>query len=361
MTLDVALRHRFGRFTLDAAFAAPVPGVTVLFGPSGSGKSTVLQAVAGLLRPEAGRVAVDGAVLLDTARGVDVDAARRGCGVVFQDARLFPHLSVRSNLLYGARRAAKDAAGPEFGEVVELLGITPLLDRRPRRLSGGERQRVALGRALLSRPRLLLMDEPLAALDAPRRADVLPFLQRLRAHAAVPILYVTHDLGEADRLADTMVLMEEGRVLAHGPLDALCARTDLPLLQGRRDAGVVLSCTVAGHDAVRGLTRLEFPGGALLTPLRGDTVGGLVRIRVRSRDVAVALLPPAAISSHNVLPVAVAAISPAGAHEAVLTLHAGPTVLLARVTRDAVDRLALAPGMQVHALVKAAAFDGGEA
>ena len=252
--------------------------------------------------------------------------------------------------------------GEAAGEVaVALLGIAPLLDRRPRRLSGGERQRVALGRALLSRPRLLLMDEPLAALDAPRRADILPFLQRLRAHAGVPILYVTHDLGEADRLADTMVLMEAGRVLAHGPLDALCARTDLPLLQGRRDAGVVLSCTVAGHDAVRGLTRLEFPGGALLTPLRADAVGSLVRIRVRSRDVAVALLPPAGISSHNVLPVAVAAISPAGGHEAVLTLQAGPTVLLARVTRDAVDRLALAPGMQVHALVKAAAFDGGGA
>ena len=358
--LDVALRHRFGPFTLDAAFAAPA-GVTVLFGPSGSGKSTVLQAVAGLLRPYGGRVAVGGAVLLDTARGIDVEAARRGCGVVLQDAPLFPHCSVRTNLLYGARRAAKGAAGPGFGEVVELLGIAPLLDRRPRRLSGGERQRVALGRALLSRPRLLLMDEPLAALDAPRRADILPFLQRLRAHAAVPILYVTHDLGEADRLADTMVLMENGRVAACGPLDALCARTDLPLLSGRRDAGVVLSCTVEGHDPVRGLSRLVFPGGALLTPLRGDAVGDVVRLRVRSRDVAVALQPPAGISSHNVLPVRIAAISPAGAHEAVLTLRAGPTVLLARVTRDAVARLALAPGLDVHALVKAAAFDGGDA
>ena len=356
--LEVQLRHNLGAFTLDAAFTAPTPGVTVLFGPSGSGKSTVLQAVAGLLRPNQGRVVLDSAVLLDTARGTHVDAARRGCGVVFQDARLFPHLSVRTNLQYGARRAARDATGPGFDEVVNLLGIAPLLARRPRHLSGGERQRVALGRALLSRPRLLLMDEPLAALDVPRRAEIMPFLQRLRDQAAMPILYVTHDLREVDRLADTLVLMDQGRVVASGPLDALSARTDLPLLSGRRDAGVVLACTVDAHDPARGLSSLGFSGGALLVPLRAEVPGTGLRLRLRARDVAVAVTPPAGISSHNVLPVRVAAISPAGAHEAFVKLNAGSSTLLARITRDAVDRLALRPGMEVYALMKSTAFDG---
>ena len=209
--LEVAAQHSFGVFALDLAFDAPTPGVTVLFGASGSGKSTVLSIVAGLLRPQSGRVALDGVALLDTAARLDVPAERRRCGVVFQDAKLLPHLSVAANLQYGARRAPQDAAGPDFAEVVELLGIAPLLRRRPRALSGGERQRVALGRALLSRPRLLLMDEPLAALDGPRKAEILPFIERLRDVSALPVLYVTHALDEVDRLSDTLVLMEAGR------------------------------------------------------------------------------------------------------------------------------------------------------
>ncbi len=359
--LEVEVHHSIGAFTLEAAFTAPTPGVTVLFGPSGSGKSTMLQAVAGLLRPGAGRVALDGAVLLDTATRVNLAPERRGCGVVFQDARLFPHLSVRTNLQYGARRAARGAKGPEFQEVVDLLGIAPLLHRRPRHLSGGERQRVALGRALLSRPRLLLMDEPLAALDAPRRAEILPFLERLRDHGGLPILYVTHALDEVDRLADTLVLLDAGRVMAAGPLDAFSARTDLPLLAGRRDAGAVLACVIEAHDPARGLSRLAFAGGALWVPLRADPAGTRLRLRVRARDVAVALDPPRGISSHNVLPASIERISPAGPHEAFVTLRIGPARLLARVTRDAVDRLALTPGLPVHALVKSIAFDHGGA
>ncbi len=234
--LEVALRHAFPGppggggtgFALDLAFAAPVPGVVALFGPSGGGKSSVLAAVAGLLRPQAGRVALDGATLTDTAARVFVAPERRRCGVVFQEARLFPHLSVETNLRYGLRRAPRDAAGPGFEEVVGLLGIGHLLRRRPAGLSGGERQRVALGRALLSRPRLLLMDEPLAALDAPRRAEVLPFLERLHAEARLPILYVTHALEEVDRLADTLVLIEAGRAVAAGPVEALMSVTAGP-------------------------------------------------------------------------------------------------------------------------------------
>ena len=327
--LDIALRHAFPDFNLDIAFTAP-PGVTALFGPSGSGKSTVLAAVAGLLRPAAGRVALDGTVLLDTAARLAVPAEKRRCGVVFQDSRLLPHLSVDANLRYGARRAPRGAAGPGFDEVVALLGIAPLLPRRPRALSGGEKQRVALGRALLSRPRLLLMDEPLAALDAPRRAAILPFLERLRDGWNLPVLYVTHALDEVDRLADTLVLLDAGRVQAAGPIEALSARTDLPLLSNRRDAGAVLPCTVDEHAPARGLTRLRFDGGTLLVPLRPEPPGTRLRLRLRARDVAVATEMPRGISTHNVLPATVAAVEPSGPHEAFVALMVGPATVLAR-------------------------------
>ena len=357
--LDVSARHRLGAFSLDVNFSAQVPGVTALFGPSGSGKSTVLSIVAGLLRPQAGRVALGGSVLLDSAAGVDMAAERRRCAVVFQDAKLLPHLSVETNLRYGARRAPRDATGPEFAEVVGLLGIAPLLRRRPRALSGGERQRVALGRALLARPRLLLMDEPLAALDGARKLEILSFLERLRDVARIPVLYVTHALDEVDRLADTLVLMEAGRVLAAGPLEALAARTDLPALSGRRDAGAVLSCTVQAHDAARGLTRLAFPGAALQVPLRSEAVSVRLRLRLRARDVTVATESPRGVSSHNVLPSTISAVAPAGPHEIYVTLQVGPTPLLARLTRDSVAELGLIPGRAVFALVKSTAFDHG--
>lgn len=357
MSLDVSARHDFGGFRLDVALSAPTPGLTALFGASGSGKSTVLAVVAGLLRPQSGRVALDGAVLLDTAARLDIPAERRRCGVVFQEARLLPHLSVEGNLRYGQRRAPRDAPGPGFTETVELLGLAPLLRRRPRMLSGGERQRVALGRALLSRPRLLLMDEPLAALDGPRKAEILPFLERLRDARGLPILYVTHALDEVDRLADTLVLLQAGRVLAAGPLQALAARTDLPTLSGRRDAGAVLPCVVDAHDGARGLTWLGFPGGQLTVPLRPEPVGHRLRLRLRARDVAVATESPRGLSSHNTVPAVIAAIDAAGPHEVFVSLRAGPTPVLARLTRDAVTQLALAPGRAVFVLVKSTAFD----
>ena len=372
--LEVALRHRFGEapawraarqdgFALDAAFGVPAAGVTALFGPSGCGKSTILAAVAGLLRPDDGRVVLDGAVLLDTKGRIALPPERRRCGLVFQDARLFPHLSVETNLRYGLRRAPRDAQGPGFEEVVALLGLASLLARRPGRLSGGEKQRVALGRALLARPRLLLLDEPLAALDAGRRAEVLPFLARLREAARLPILYVTHALDEVDALADRMVLLEDGRVLASGRVEALAMRTDLPLA-ARRDAGAVLACTVAGHDAARGLTRLDFAGGALLVPQRPDAPGTAARIRIRARDVAVATVKPEGLSTQNVLPATITAIEPAPTpHEAFVRLRLGGTDLLSRITQDSVRRLGLAPGLAAWAVIKAVTFDraaGGE-
>jgi molybdate transport system ATP-binding protein len=356
--LEVALRHRFGRdgFALEAAFTAPGNGVTALFGPSGCGKSTILAAVAGLLRPDEGRVALDDTVLMDTARRLFVAPERRRCGLVFQDARLFPHLSVESNLRYGLKRAPRDAAGSGFDEVVELLGMAPLLPRRPGRLSGGERQRVALGRALLSRPRLLLMDEPLAALDAARRAEVLPFLARLRDAAGIPILYVTHALDEVDALADRLVLLEAGRVLAEGSVEALTARTDLPLLAGRRDAGVLIPCAV--RSITGGLATLDFDGGVLLTTSRPGPPGTRLRVRLRARDVAVAIEEPRGLSTQNILPVTLAEIAEGSEPgEVFLRLASGPTVMLARVTRDSVARLQLLPGMALWALVKAVTFD----
>jgi len=359
MMLDLALQHRFGArgFALDVAFAAPAEGVTALFGPSGCGKSTILAAVAGLLAPDAGRIALGDTVLLDTARGIRLAPERRRCAMVFQDARLFPHLSVESNLRYGLKRAPTDAKGPGFDEVVALLGIAALLGRRPGRLSGGERQRVALGRALLARPRLLLMDEPLAALDAARRAEVLPFLARLHQVGRIPILYVTHALDEVDALADRLVLIEAGRVLAEGAVEALATRTDLPLA-ARRDAGSLIACTVAAHDAVRGLTELRFAGGRVLVPLRGEVPGSRARLRLRARDVAVATEPPRGLSTQNILPATLAAISEASAaQEVFLRLMMGPTPILARVTRDSVARLGLVPGQQVWAVIKAVTFD----
>ncbi|MES2711660.1 MAG: molybdenum ABC transporter ATP-binding protein [Pseudomonadota bacterium] len=362
MTLEVSLAHRYAPdgFALDIAFTAPGDGVTALFGPSGSGKSSVLAAIAGLLRPDRGRVALGGIAMLDTERRVMLPPEARRCGVVFQDARLFPHMSVATNLRYGLRRAPAGETGPGFDEVVALLGLAPLLARRPSRLSGGERQRVALGRALLARPRMLLMDEPLASLDAARRGEVLPFIARLRDAARIPILYVTHTLDEVDALADRMVLIEAGRVRAADTVEAIAARTDLPLA-ARRDAGAVLPCHVAAHDAARGLTRLDFAGGTLLVPMRGEAVGSVMRLRLRARDVAVALTRPEDISIQNILPATLAAISETGApHEVFLRLAVGPSTLLARVTRDSVARLGLTPRMALWALVKSVTFDRAE-
>ncbi|GIL41350.1 molybdenum ABC transporter ATP-binding protein [Roseiterribacter gracilis] len=349
MSFSVSLQHRYAGFTLDASFDVPAQGVTVLFGPSGSGKSTILACIAGLLSAQAGRIALGGEVLFDRARNIDVAAEARRAAVVFQDARLFPHMTVRNNLLYGFRRSEGDAH--DFATVTDMLGVAHLLDRRPATLSGGERQRVALGRALLARPHLLLMDEPLAALDAPRKQEILPFLERVRDTARVPIVYVTHALDEVDRLADTLVLLEQGKVLAAGSLHELSARTDLPLLSDRRDAGVVLSCTVDSSDA--GQTRLQFDGGMLIVP---PWSGVRPRVRIRARDVAIATEQPVGLSIRNVLPARVTAIAPHDDHECFVNLQLGGTFLLARVSRSAVVELGLAPGRDVWALIKSVAL-----
>jgi len=360
LTLSVEVERRLGAFRIAARFEAG-PGITVLFGRSGAGKTSLVNMIAGLLRPDAGRIAVDGTVLFDSAAKIDLPAHRRGVGYVFQDSRLFPHLSVRQNLLYsrwftGLRSGAGRTGRAEFDAVIDMLGLGRLLARRPGALSGGERQRAALGRALLSRPRLLLMDEPLAALDAARREEILPYIERLRDEAAVPIVYVSHGLNEVARLATTMVLLADGGVIATGPVADVLARSDLPQLSTRDDAGAVLDATVAAHDDVFSLTLLDTAAGPLRVPRVGRPVGAALRLRIRARDVMVSLGPPEGLSALNLLPATIREIGAPHGAAVELRLVCGTAPLLARVTRQSVERLGLEPGRPVWAVIKSVAL-----
>ncbi|WP_370154462.1 molybdenum ABC transporter ATP-binding protein [Ferrovibrio sp.] len=363
MSLEIALRHRQGDFALDAAFSC-AGGITALFGRSGAGKTTLVNLIAGLERPNGGgRIAIDGRVLVDTDAGLFVPPHRRRIGYVFQEGRLFPHLDVRRNLLYGRVFARDRRDAIAFDEVIGLLGIGDLLDRRTGGLSGGEKQRVAIGRALLARPQVLLMDEPLAALDAARKEEILPYLERLRAQLRLPVVYVSHALPEVLRLADQLVLLEEGRVRAAGPLADLAATPGLLPADGEgHEAGAVLMAEVVGHDGDYGLTLLRTPAGPVRVPHLDHAPGSRLRLRIRARDITLALGPPGDTSALNVLPGMIAAIGGAGRGpgDAMvdLRLDFGGAALLARVTRLSVDRLGLAPGVAVYAMVKAVAVAG---
>ena len=276
-------------------------------------------------------------------------------GLVFQDARLFPHMSVAANLRFGMRRVAPRAV--RFDEIVDLLGIDALLERRPHALSGGERQRVAIGRALLAQPHLLLMDEPLASLDSARKAEIMPFLTRLKTALRLPVLYVTHAMDEVARLADSLVLIEAGHVLGFGPVAEVAARTDLPLAR-RDDAAALLICRVAGHDAPRALTRLEGSGATFWVPLLDLAAGEACRIRIPAREVILASRPPEAISLHNIVPGTVRRIAADGVRRSVIVEIGLPDgALLSRVTADAVVRLGLFPGAPVLALIKSTSIE----
>jgi molybdate transport system ATP-binding protein len=359
--LTVSVQHRFGSFAIDAAFEA-AGGLTALFGRSGAGKTSLVNAIAGLLRPQRGHIAIDGAVLTDTGRGVFVPSRRRRIGYVFQEGRLFPHMTVRQNLLYGrwfAPQGDRKAGGGtgDFDQVVELLGIGRLLARRPANLSGGEKQRVAIGRALLARPRLLVMDEPLASLDEARKAEILPYIERLRDAAGVPVVYVSHQIAEVTRLATTMVVLSEGRVAAVGPPEAVMGRIDLFPLTGRAEAGALLHTRVAGHDVEFGLTVLEGAAGKLRVPQLDLAVGSSLRVRIRARDVMIALAPPERLSALNVLPGIVAELGRADRPIVEIRLDCGGEALVARLTRRSVETLGLAPGRPVFAVIKSIAFD----
>lgn len=359
MSADISLKHRQGAFTLDAAFAfGGTPGVTALFGPSGAGKSTIINAIAGLLRPDEGRIALNGETLLDTARGLNVTARMRRIGIVFQDTRLFPHLDVKKNLLYGWTRASDKADASRIDGVIALLGLESFLARRPRSLSGGERSRVALGRALLMNPRALLLDEPLASLDAARKAEILPFLERLVRETKIPMLYVSHSLDEVARLADRMIVLDSGRVLAEGSVFDVTARLDL--LTGKALLpGAVLEAVIAGHDAAHGLTELRLGSEILVVPHIAGAPGEKVRVRIDAEDVMLALTRPEGVSANNILPATIGAISEDASH-ADVRLELGEARLIARITRRSLERLKLAPGASVFAVIKSVTVGGRE-
>lgn len=354
IAVDVA--HAQGDFRLDAAFAGGA-GITALFGPSGSGKSTVIGLVAGLVRPDRGHIALGERVLVDTAAGVHVARHHRRVGVVFQDSLLFPHFSVRSNLLFGRWFAPPAERRVELAPVVETLGISALLGRRPATLSGGERQRVAIGRALMASPRLLLMDEPLAALDLERRLEILPLIERLRDEFAIPILYVSHAVEEVARLADRVVVLDRGRVAAVGAPDDVL-KPSRGVAGDRFAVASVLTGRIGEVDAAYGLTPVRHPAGTIWLSGAVGAPGRAVRVVVRGTDVALATSLPRNVTIRTALAGTVDAVATGAGPNATVDVRLdGGDVLTAVVTRKAVDDLGLDAGDRVHALVKAVALD----
>ncbi|CCD87513.1 molybdenum ABC transporter (ATP-binding protein) [Bradyrhizobium sp. ORS 285] len=354
-TVKVDFRGTLGRFELNARFEVPARGVTAIFGPSGCGKTAVMRCIAGLNRLN-GLCSVAGDVWQDekTFRPVH----QRPIGYVFQEANLFPHLSVRRNLMYG--HPGKTGAGAiGFDEIVGLLGIARLLERSPRHLSGGERQRVAIGRALLSQPKLLLMDEPLSALDQMTKDEILPYLERLHAALVLPILYISHDIAEVERLADQLVLMRNGAVLASGPLSKLQADLSLPLALSR-DAAVSLDATVLKQDATDGMATLDVDGGYFLVPAESLTLGTRRRLRVLADDVSLAVETPSRSTIVNVLRARILEIRSQSDHRVTALLGLGEdgqgARLLSRVTQRSWNELGIKAGLSVYAQVKGVAL-----
>ena len=354
--LEFDVRCRAGAFALDAVFTTGA-GITTLFGSSGAGKTTVLNLIAGLARPASGRIAVDGRKLYDSAARIDLPPHERRVGYVFQEGRLLPHLTVKQNLLYGRFFARRGKNLVSLEQAITLLGITHLLERRPAALSGGEKQRVAIGRALLADSQVLLLDEPLASLDAPRKAEILYYVERLRDDVRIPIVYVSHSLDEVVRLADSIVLLSEGRVLGTGPVREMMSRIELRPYLGRNEGGAVIEARVIDQDLASGLARLEFGGGTLEIPDVDALAGERVRIRVRARDVSIALSRPVGLSIRNVLAGTVVELDGEEGPSLDVRLDVGGTPLLARITRKSATELGLRPGLAVFALIKSVSID----
>lgn len=357
MTVEVDVKRRLGTFEIEARFVSP-PGITALFGRSGAGKSSVINMISGLTKPHAGRIAVDGRVLFDHERRIAVPPRKRRIGYIFQQARLFPHLKVRRNLLYGLRFTPPAERFVEFDRIVELLGIGALLEKRPPMLSGGERQRVAIGRALLASPRLLLMDEPLASLDGPRKDEILPYIERLRDQFQLPIIYVSHVFEEVMRLADHLVIMADGRVAAAGTLTQVTASLEAGSVMGLDQAGTVVTASIESHDDTDGLTRLRCAGCELIVPRLALAAGRAVRVHIHARDVTIAVQRPHGLSIQNVLPVRIAQIGVQSGPWVELQLDAGGLPIIAYVTNKAARELELDLGRSVFALIKSVAISG---
>lgn len=361
-TIRAAFHNVLGGFTLDTAFEAPAKGVTALFGPSGCGKTTVIRCIAGLIRVKDGFCDIDGEIWQDRD-GAFVPTHKRSLGYVFQEASLFPHISVRRNLLFGApRQKPKDRPEIDFDEVVDLLGVRHLLDRAPSNLSGGERQRIGIGRALLTQPKLLLMDEPLSALDRRTKSEILPFIEKLRDHFAVPIFYITHDMTEVERLADQMVLLEKGHLVASGPLSELQSDPASPLAKSR-EAAVSLDGVVESFDPKFGLLNMTIPGGRLIAPAPPAVIGERRRLRILATDVSLAREYPGRSSILNVVPAKVGTMKVLDPYEVLVVINVGEqgegARLLSRMTRKSWDELGLAEGQSVFAQVKYVALGAG--
>ncbi|MEJ2124389.1 MAG: molybdenum ABC transporter ATP-binding protein [Alphaproteobacteria bacterium] len=357
MTLNAHFAGYLGNFTLDARFAFPAKGLTALFGPSGCGKTSVLRCIAGLNAMDFGLFDIGGETWQN--RNMFLAPHKRSLGYVFQDANLFPHLSARGNLLYGAKRAGRsqkaDAPAPssvDFDNLVELLGIGHLLDRAPANLSGGERQRVAIGRALLAQPKILLMDEPLSALDHQNKSEIMPYLERLHDTLSIPVLYVTHALDEVTRLADHMVLMEKGRVMASGALADVLSRLDLPFQQDDA-SGVALDAMIVERDTRWHLALGDFGGGKLWFRDPGLPLGSKVRLRILASDVSLSSVRLNGASILNLLPAKVVEVAP-GDHPAVVLarVNVGGTPMIARLTARSAETLSLAPGVETWVQIK---------
>lgn len=355
MTLAVDVQQTLGGFVLDARFTSR-RGVTALFGPSGSGKTSLIRVIAGLSKPQRGSLLIDDQVLVDTENEIFVPAHRRHFGYVFQEGRLFPHLSVRQNLNYGRWFAPKSARIGDFQHIVDLLGIGGLLDRRPGTLSGGEKQRVAIGRALFAGPRLLLMDEPLASLDDPRKAEILPYLERLRDETSTPIVYVSHSTAEVARLADQVVMMHNGRVEAVGTTAEILAGFSF-LSSDRREAGAVLSGVVETIDAVHRLATIRLSDFQLIVPTAQVEAGATVRLHIPERDVMVATMRPEGLSALNIVEGRVASIEADGEGMVRVRIRCGDDIVLARITALSAERLALKLEEPVFAVVKTVALE----
>jgi molybdate transport system ATP-binding protein len=357
MMLTVAAAKRRGTFALDVRFELPTPGVVALFGRSGCGKSTVINIIAGLLRPDSGHVHLDDTVLLDTQQRVDVPPERRRIGYVFQDTRLFPHLSVAANLRYAEKRAV-GTPYVDLAAVTSLLDLTALMNRRTHQLSGGERQRVAIGRALLTQPRLLLLDEPLAALDEARREEVLPYLETLRDHLAVPMVYVTHDFAEVLRLATHIVLMETGSVTAKGTVGEMSLNPRLRSIIGPDEVGAIIDGVVLGVDSSSSLTRVRVGHGELNVQATGLAVGTALRVQLLARDIIVSTHIPQHLSVRNSLAGIVTSIHGDVDDSDLITIDIGAEEIMARVTKAATRELSLRPGIEAWALVKSVSLRG---
>lgn len=352
-----AFRHRLGEFLLDVDVDLPGRGVTAIFGVSGSGKTSLLRCIAGLERAGSGRLVVNGEVWQDDAAGIFMPVHRRPLGFVFQEPSLFAHLDVRRNLDYGRSRVPAALRRVALAQAVALLGVEPLMERRPDTLSGGERQRVAIARALATSPRLLLMDEPLAALDLQRKAEVLPYLEKLQAELDIPVLYVSHAPDEVARLADHMLLLDAGRITAAGPTRELMTRLDLPLAHGDA-AAAVIAATVSHLEPDWQLAQLEFPGGQISLPNQTLQPGQRVRLRVQARDVSLSLQRQEGSSVLNVIAATVTSLADDSPGQLMVSLDAGGSTLLARITRKSAAALQLQPGSAVFAQVKGVAVLG---